>query len=219
MKEIEIKFKLNDVSKIFEKLEKIKAVGFGSCSQRNKYFKHPKLDCIARVRENRIRDIKVDRFTGEDKYFEKFEYLFTVKYKDECQNSFIKCREEKEAIVDLGSALSMLYCLDFDELFLVNKAIRTTFTFNNCVIDIDEDVEVETWIGNAKHTKKNHVLGQFVEIESADKEDIRKMLDILGLKEKDAVKESYYELAANWKKEKEDARKKSNKRRNSNSKK
>ena len=58
MKEIEIKFKLNDVFKIFEKLARANAGQPGSCSQRNKYFRHPKLNCIARIRENRKTDKK-----------------------------------------------------------------------------------------------------------------------------------------------------------------
>jgi adenylate cyclase class IV len=214
MKEIEIKFKLNgaQILRMFEKLEKIKAGHLGECCQRNKYFKHPKLDCIARIRENiKKGGKKSDIFTGETKYFDTTEYIFTVKYQDESKSSFIKNREEIETPVIPGTSISMLNCLGFEELFLVNKVLRTSFAYSGCVIDIDEDVETETWIGEAKRI---HFLGHFLEIEG-DVEVIRKILKILGLKEEDAVKESYYELAANWKKEIESARKKSNKRRNS----
>ena len=169
MIEVEIKSPLDDPDEIRRRLAMIGATFITKEKQVDVYYNAPHRDFAETDEALRIR---VD---GD----------ITLTYKGPKLDLFSKTREEIcISLGDTDHATAMLKALDFKEVATVVK-VRETYRLNDLIISIDDVRD----------------LGMFIEIESMSSADYQsalhrvfEMLDKLGLKKENTIRESYLEL-------------------------
>ena len=177
--ETEIKFSIlpGDLMEYGSLLSGLGAVSVESFDQEDVYYSHPKLDAVYRLRKNEATC---------SSYLRKNNVLFTVK---DCadKKSTIKIRVEKETYVtSYETVIELMKVMGFSEDCRISKDPRLSYKLDGCRVELDFDVKIY----------RGYRLGSFLEIEGPTKKAIRVVMKKLNLKEEDAVKESYYQLAA-----------------------
>ncbi len=169
MIEVEIKSPIDDPDEIRRRLTGFGATFLSKAKQVDIYYNAPHRDFAKTDEALRIR-------VGED---------VTLTYKGPKLDSLSKTREEIcISLGDADQATAMLKALDFKEVATVVK-VRETYRLNDLIISIDDVCD----------------LGMFIEIESMSGADYRsalgrvfEMLNRLGLKKENTIRESYLEL-------------------------
>ncbi len=171
MIEFEVKYKVNNIERIEQRLKELNAEYLGDEYEEDYYFQHPCRDFMKTDEALRVR---------------KTENKVELTYKGPKLSKRTKTRVEINVIVDsLQSILRLLEKLGFKKIFVVKKNRRKYKVSNEIEVSLDS---VEG-------------LGTFVEIEIARKEgeikqvesELFSIAEILGLKGKPIIK-SYLEL-------------------------
>jgi len=165
MQEIECKLRLDDRNGVIERLRRFGAVHISTQEEKNKI-----MDTADRQLELSAKALRLRTIAGV--------LGGVVTYKGAPEKSRYKSREEIEFFVeDTDSFLIMMNRLGYTNVWQYEKK-RSTWTLNSCSIVLDE----------------LPVLGDFIEIEAQNEEQIDSVLSALGLCTKDHISFSYREL-------------------------